>query len=157
MSTLIDPGLPSEDPRQELYGMMSSNSTVVWFSGTAKASQLLTYVAGLLGEPVTELTVVDGAYAITPERNVLVAILRSVAGVAACVMPIADGGPQAIDAAIMREWEAMREALGRGQYRGNDGEAQYAAIVAGQLHPDFEGSDVLDFVNGASIVPLGAR
>jgi len=156
MDTLLDPGASPDDPRQTLYSVMSSASAVIWFSETAKASETLTHVAGLLGVGVFDLAIVDGSLALTPDRTVLVALTRSVKGVAACVAPIADGGLEAIDAALAKDWQATIAAMERGELGQSGIFFKHAAVVGGQLHPEFAGSDALEYVNGAALVRLGS-
>jgi len=157
MNVLVDPQAAHDDPRQMLYSVMSESSTVVWFSPSAKASETLTHVAGLLGVAVFDLSIVDGALALTPDRNVLVALMRSAKGVAACVAAVAQGGVEAIDAALAKDWQLTTEALARGDLGASVTFLQHAVLMGGQLHPEFAGSEALEYVNGAALVGLGSR
>ncbi|KTR94871.1 hypothetical protein NS220_07585 [Microbacterium testaceum] len=157
MNTLTDPQAAPDDPQQTLYSAMTASSAVVWFSASAKASEALTHVAGLFGVSVYDLSIIDGALALTPERTVLMALTRSAKGIAACVAPIAQGGIEAIDAALAKDWQLTRDALARGDLGRNGIFLQHAVLMGGQLHPEFADSDALEYVNGADLVHFGSR
>ncbi len=127
---------------------------MVWFSDTSSDRQLLRYVLGLLEVGYSQLKVTDAGFGVTPDGTVAIATLKNERGSAVCLSILADGGARKIDGAITREWEKMRDELSRGEYFGNTADCENAAISDGRVHPNFEGSDVLDYINGATMTHI---
>ncbi len=94
------------------------------------------------------------SFAAPPDETVLIVTMRNDRGSAVCLIPVARGGADKINAAMQNEWDAMREALSRGEYVGNEADSRNAAISNGAVHPEFEGSEVLSFIDGGVVTHI---
>lgn len=154
MTTLVDPGYADDHPRQMLHNNLCAGTSMVWFSEAASDRQVLRYVLGLMDLEVPQLLVTSAGFGVTPDESVLIVTTRNNRGSAVCLGILGDGGADKINSAINREWDTMREELSRGEYVGNPVDSKNAAVAQGQVHPDFEGSNVLDFINDAVVTHI---
>ena len=111
-------------------------------------------VAKLLGQSVGLLRVTSEGFGLTPDEKVLIVTMRNDRGSAVCLIPVARGGADKTNAAMQNEGDAMREALSRGEYVGNEADCRNAAISNGAVHPEFVGSEVLSFIDGAVVTHI---
>lgn len=153
VTTLAEPDVEATHPRALYYSNVRSGECVIWYSASASTDVLLDYVLGLMLLDRTELRSTPAGFAETRDGKVLLALLEGQRGTSLTVWAF-DGGSEIVNGAISREWEKMREELGRGEYRGNPASARWTPLLDGVVREDFEGAEVLSFVNGADVVAI---
>jgi hypothetical protein len=153
VTTLAEPDVDENHPRALYHSNVRAGECVIWHSESASSDVLLDYVLGLLLLDRTELRSTPAGFAETRDGKLLLALLEGERGVSLTIWSF-DGGSEIVNGAISREWEKMREELGRGEYRGNPASARWTPLVHGAVREDFEGSEVLSFVNGADVVAI---
>lgn len=156
MTQLRNPGLSPETARQRLYENLQQGATLVWYDDSADSATILNYVLRIMGVPKTDLLVSDFGYGIAPDESIAVIRLRGATGAAICVKPMSDHGIHRVNRALETEHEETMAALSRGEFTGNLGgaHAKYSVIQGGAIHPDFEGSDVFDYINDSDVVHI---
>jgi len=156
MTTLRDPGLSPDSARQRLYDNLQDGGTLVWYDDVADSGMILTYVLRLMGLTRSDLLVSSFGYGIAPDESVVVIRLSGTKGSAICVKPTSSEGIQRVNRALEIEHEETMAALSKGEFTGNLGgeHAKHSVIQAGAIHPDFEGSDVFDFINDSDVVHI---
>jgi hypothetical protein len=146
---LRDPGLDADDPRQMYHHNLVNGESISWFTTKAESTVLADYVFSLLGLTPVDVDHAQQGFAQTRDASMLLTLVEGPRGSAFTVWGFNPSGTGQINEALNREWEKTREELGRGEYRGNPASAKHAAIVEGQLHHEFEGSDLLTVINNA--------
>lgn len=156
MPQLENPGLSPESARQKLYDNLQQGGTLVWYDDAADSATILDYVLRIMGLNRSDLLVSDFGYGIASDESVAVIRLRGAAGAAICVKPMTSEGIQRVNRALEIEHEETMAALSKGEFTGNLGgaHAKYSVIQEGAIHPDFEGSDVFDYINGSDVVHI---
>ena len=154
MTELLDPQLPSTHPRQMYDHNLRNGESITWFSSGAAAQQLIDYILGLFDLTPGDLMHAQEGFAQTVEQDVMFIAVDGPRGPALTAWGLGAEGAGRVNAAIQREWDTTLEQMGRGAYVGNPASSKYAGILNGLVAPDFEGSDVMDFLNGADVIPL---
>lgn len=156
MTHLKNPELSPDSARQRLYDNLQQGGTLVWYDHEADSATILGYVLRILGLSRSDLLVSDFGYGIAPDESVAVIRLRGPVGAAICVKPISSEGIERVNRALEIEHEETMAALSKGEFTGNLGgaHAKYSVIQEGAIHPDFEGSDVFDYLNDSDVVHI---
>lgn len=154
MNGVTNPEFPSTHPRQVFYENLSSGSTLVWYSETSTDRAILRYALRLLGIDYVDLKVSEYGYGVANDESVVLTTLRGPKGSAVCVLPVSEIGVERLNMAIQTEHDETMDALSRGEYTGNDGDAMHAVLRAGMLDPDWEGSPVIDIIEAADLTHI---
>ncbi len=142
----------SEDPRADFLDLLRSSSTIVWYSEGGGERLILTYLLRLFGTSLDDVRVTSQGFVLLPDASVALVRLRGPRGGAVTVTPLSEAGVHRINDALSVEWDEMRGALSTGTYVGNEASASQGWLAGLDVHPDWEGSPVLDYVAGSSII-----
>lgn len=143
---------PSDDPRRQFIDLLASGTSVVWYCENGREKPILDYTLRLLGTTIDAIGITPHGFAVLPDSSVVLVRLRGPRGGAVSVTPISEAGLPRINNALVVEHEEMRAALSTGSYTGNEANASQGWIAGLNVHPDWEGSPVLEFIDGASII-----
>jgi hypothetical protein len=147
-----DMGDPSDDPRRQFLELLSSGTSVVWYSENGRERPILDYTLRLLGTTIDAIGITPHGFAVLPDSSVVLVRLRGPRGGAVTVTPISQAGLSRVNSALSVEHEETYAALSTGSYTGNEANASQGWIAGLSVHPDWEGSPVLEFIDGASII-----
>ena len=157
MTVVRNPGLAPDSAPQRLYENLRDGVTLVWYAADANDGAILSYVTRLLGFSRADMLVSSFGYGIAPDESVMVVRLRGSHGSAVCAKPVISVGIERVNRGLETEHEETMSALSGGEFTGNlaeEGHAKHAAILNGAIHPDFEGSDVLNFIHDADVIHI---
>jgi tellurium resistance protein TerD len=154
MTGLIDPGLPPEDPRSMYFHNLSVRESCTWYTAEADLDTLVSYVLGLLGLTRDDFMHSREGFAMSHDEGNLLIAVTNARGVALTVWGQDSVGLDRLNKGISDEWDLAMDQMSRGEYAGNAARARWIPIVLGKVREDFEGSEGIEFINGAQVVPV---
>lgn len=154
MSSLSESPYPEDHPFSAYLRNLRSTGSVSWFSPSASVNELRDYVWGLMNLRPDNTRHSEEGFAQTSAGTVLFTAVTNPRGSVLTCFPMNNIGIERINNAISDEWDRTREELSRGAYVGNIADAKHTAVDRGRIHPDFEGSNLFEFINGGTVERL---
>lgn len=154
MTQLNQSGLPDDHPWSMYLDNLRAGESITWYTTEEPVDTLIAYVLDLLQLERTELQVSDAGFYFDSDESVLLTGIAGPWGAGLTAWGLLPAGNERISAAINTEWDAMRAALRTGTYTGNPARSKYAIISKGSLTDDWDGSPLIDYINGSQIVHL---
>jgi hypothetical protein len=126
-----DMGDPSDDPRRQFLELLSSGTSVVWYSENGRERPILDYTLRLLGTTIDAIGITPHGFAVLPDSSVVLVRLRGPRGGAVTVTPISQAGLSRVNSA---RTPATRPTRVRG------GSPASASIPIGRVRPSSNSS-----------------
>ncbi|WP_340537111.1 TerD family protein [Nocardioides sp. GXZ039] len=142
------------DPRGAYRADLQADN-ITWFTTQASAPALIDHVLGLLDLQRGDLAPTPhGGGVVTKDGALRLTAVAGPGGAGLSVWADTPAGTARVTEALNRESHAMMAAINRGQQFSNPAQARWAPLVGGAVRSDFEGSPVLDVVEGADVVAI---